>query len=274
MISNFFKTIVSSYARVHVAIGCTLIALFFFSAVLITPNIAPEFSGSAQLHVTFHSEQSTETITDALSTLSYEVSTTSDSATEYTFMARALSDEEYLGLLDHITDHVGVYTITEYQSFSPSISRELVRKAFIALLAAALIIVLYISFVFRKVSHPIASWKYGVVAIIALLHDIIAPLGIFALLAPFTNAAIDTLFVTALLATLGYSINDTIVIFDRIRDRLRSNLEKKRKEEFAAVIDYGVRNSVRRSIYTSLSTVIPLALLFACLLYTSSSPRD
>ena len=114
---------------------------------------------------------------------------------------------------------------------------------------------------FKGVSRPIASWKYGVVSIAALLHDVAAPLGIFALLAPFTSASVDALFVTALLATLGYSINDTIVIFDRIRDRLKTNMGKKHKENFGTVVDYGVRSSVRRSLYTSVSTVIPLALL-------------
>ena len=104
-----------------------------------------------------------------------------------------------------------------YESFSPSISQELVRKALIALVAAMVLIILYISFVFKRVSRPVASWKYGLVAIVALVHDAIIPIGLFALLALFTSAAVDALFVTALLATLGYSINDTIVVFDRVQ---------------------------------------------------------
>ncbi len=254
---------ISRHAEKHAVIGVALIVVFLLSVFVITPNIAPEFSGTAHLQVDFQSEQSTQSMHTAFAEFPYDITPQQISETEWSFTSRALSDEEYQGLLTHITDTVGAHTITEYQSFSPSISQELVRKALLALIIATIIIIAYISFVFKGVSRPIASWKYGVVSIAALLHDVAAPLGIFALLAPFTSASVDALFVTALLATLGYSINDTIVIFDRIRDRLKTNMVKKHKENFGTVVDYGVRSSVRRSLYTSVSTVIPLALLIA-----------
>ncbi len=261
MIQNFLHNSISKYAHIHMGAGIALVVVFLLSVIAISPNVAPEFSGSAHLQVVFQSEQHSDEVAAALSPLPYAVAAEPLSETAYRFTSRALGDKEYISLLSHITDTIGVHTITEYQSFSPSISRELIRKAVIALIIASIVIVLYISFVFRGVSYPLASWKYGTVAILALFHDVIAPLGVFALLAPFTDAAVDTLFVTALLATLGYSINDTIVVFDRIRDRLTDNAAKKRKEDFAAVIDRGVRTSFRRSVYTSLSTVIPLIFL-------------
>ena len=197
-----------------------------------------------------------------LADIGFETAVKQVSEKEYTISTRSLSNEEYTILKHTITNAVGEYEIKEYQSFSSSISTELLYKAIIALIVAIIVIILYISFVFRKSSRPIASWKYGMAATLALIHDTIIPLGLFAILAPFTTATVDTLFVTALLATLGYSINDTIVVFDRMRDRLQVNREKNRKEDFNETIDYGVKNSLRRSVYTSVSTVTPLVLLF------------
>ncbi len=250
----------SKHAKIHASIGIGLIIVSIICTIVIKPNIAPEFSGSAKLQVVFTEAQ--QDVTTRFNDIGYEVMTHQTSATEYTFTTRSLSAQEYNSLQTHITENIGVFEVKEYQSFSPSISRELLYKAVMALLAAIIIIIIYISLVFKKSSHPVASWKYGITATLALLHDTIIPLGLFAIIAPFTTATIDTLFVTALLATLGYSINDTIVIFDRMRDRLRINREKNKKEPFADTVDYGVRSSLRRSIYTSVSTVTPLILLF------------
>ena len=251
---------VSKYAKIHTYIGIGLIIASVICTIVIRPNIAPEFSGSAKLQVAFAEEQ--QDIATRFSDSGYEVTTQQTSTTEYTFTTRSLRAEEYSSLQAYITENIGEFEVKEYQSFSPSISRELLYKAVMALLAAVAIIIIYISLVFRKASYPVASWKYGITATFALLHDTIIPLGLFAIIAPFTTATIDTLFVTALLATLGYSINDTIVIFDRMRDRLRINREKNRKEEFTDTVEYGVRSSLRRSLYTSASTITPLILLF------------
>ena len=246
----------------HVIIGVLLIVVSVVSALVIKPNVAPEFGGSAELKISFSEVHTYQDVSAALEGSEYEVAVERDSEREYILTMRSLSADEYTVLRDTIAREVGEYEVREYQSFSPSISAELLYKAVIALVIAVIIIVLYISWVFRKSSRPVASWKYGIAATAALVHDTIIPLGLFSIIAPFTDAAVDTLFVTALLATLGYSINDTIVVFDRMRDRLQTNKNKNIKEEFAETVNYGVRYSLRRSIYTSVSTVTPLVLLF------------
>ena len=251
---------VSKHAKIHTVIGIGLIILSVVCTIVIRPNIAPEFSGSAELTVVFTEAQ--QGVANRLGDTGFEAETHRVSDTEYSFTTRSLDAEEYSAFKAGITEQIGEFEVKEYQSFSPSISRELLYKAVIALLVAVGIIIIYISLVFRKASRPVASWKYGVAATFALVHDSIIPLGLFAIIAPFTTAVIDTLFVTALLATLGYSINDTIVVFDRMRDRLKNNREKGKKESFAETVDYGVRTSLRRSLYTSVSTVTPLVLLF------------
>lgn len=253
---------VSNRKKFHALFGFLLIGISFLSFLFISPNIAPEFSGSAHLRVTFQEVPDVAVLSETLGDFAYAVSFDALSDRAYAFSTQALDAVAYREFSALLSDRVGAYAVSEYQSFSPSISQELVRKAVIALVIAMLCIIVYISFVFKGVSRPVASWKYGIVSTVALLHDALIPLGVFSLIAPFTDAAIDTLFVTALLATLGYSINDTIVVFDRIRDRLSVNRDRRHRESFDAVADYGVRRSLRRSLYTSLSTVIPLLLLF------------
>ena len=259
LLTQFFS--ISRSASSHVVIGLGLSFVFLLSIFFLPLNLAPEFTGQAQLTLSFTETPTKQQVTEALTSLNYSVRVEQDADSAFRFSSRSLDETAYSALLGHIEETVGGYTIIDFQSFSPSISQELVRKALLALIAGLFLVVLYISYAFRGVSHPIASWKYGAVSIVALLHDVILPFGIFALISPFTSAVIDTLFVTALLATLGYSINDTIVIFDRIRDRLQSNKERKRKESFEQVVDHGVQKSVRRSLFTSISTIIPLVLL-------------
>ena len=151
------------------------------------------------------------------------------------------------------------------KSIGPSVSSELTKKALFAILFITIITILFIAYVFRKVSQPVSSFKFGLVAIMALLHDIIIPIGIFAFLgAFFVGYQIDVLFVTALLAILGYSVNDTIVVFDRIRENL--NAEKNpgniKGQRFEELVGKSLNQTITRSINTSVTTFIVLFLLY------------
>jgi preprotein translocase subunit SecF len=135
-------------------------------------------------------------------------------------------------------------------------------KAVLAIILVILAIVLFIAFVFRHVAEPVQSWKYGVVAIVTLLHDVIVPLGVFSVLGHFGLAEIDTLFVTALLVILGFSIHDTIVVFDRVRENLRINKQGHHKLSFDEVVGKSLKQTYARSINTSLTTLLTLAALY------------
>lgn len=153
-------------------------------------------------------------------------------------------------------------SVERFTNIGPVIGEELRSKAFVALGLVVVAIILFIAFVFRHVSEPVPSWKYGGIAIIALLHDILIPVGVFAAIAQFTAAEIDTLFVMALLAILGYSVNDTIVVFDRVRENLRQNKEAERTEEFSLTVGKSLDQTFTRSINTSLTTAVVLSMLF------------
>ena len=145
-----------------------------------------------------------------------------------------------------------------FESIGPTISQEFRQKSYLAIIIALLAIIAYIGYSFRKVSKPVASWKYGICAVIALIHDVIIPTGIFAVLGRYAGWEVDLLFVTALLTVLGFSVHDTIVVYDRIRE----NLLKSGGRNFAEIANISVNQTLARSINTSLTTVIVLVALF------------
>jgi len=174
---------------------------------------------------------------------------------------RDVSEQEHQALLSILARGEDVQeTLVEqrFDSIGPVVGKELQRKAWIALSLVVFLIILYITWAFRKVSRPIASWKYGICAIIALIHDITIPSGVFAFLGEFKGVEIDTLFVTALLTILGFSVHDTIVVFDRVRE----NLKKHPREDFEGVVDISVKEVMVRSISTSLAILFVLIALF------------
>ncbi|KND50250.1 MAG: preprotein translocase subunit SecF [Parcubacteria bacterium C7867-003] len=147
----------------------------------------------------------------------------------------------------------------KFSSIGPVVGEQLKKKAVVAIAIVLICILLFITFAFRKVSKPVASWKYALVTIIALLHDVIIPTGFFVVWNHFTGGEIDLLFVTALLAILGYSVHDTIVVFDRVRESLRDGVTKK---PFVETVGEAVSQTMARSINTSVTTFLSLTALY------------
>ena len=151
-----------------------------------------------------------------------------------------------------------VLTEKRFESIGPVIGEELRKKTVEAVVFAMLAIVLYITYVFRKVSHPVASWKYGVCTIVALAHDVVIPVGVFSALGHFHDVEVGAWIVTALLTVLGFSVHDTIVVFDRIRE----NLAHARRENFEEVVNRSMNETLGRSINTSLTVLLVLAATY------------
>lgn len=146
-----------------------------------------------------------------------------------------------------------------FETIGPSIGQELAEKALVALVVAIIFIILYIAYAFRKVSQPVASWKFGVTAIIALVHDVFIITGVFAVLGQLADVEVGAMFVTALLTILGFSVHDTIVVFDRTRENLFLN---KGREEFDVVVNTSVNQTLWRSVNTSVSTLLVLGAVY------------
>lgn len=180
---------------------------------------------------------------------------------ELVLRQRSLTQSEK-DALDDVLASFGAVEEVQYNSVGPSIGEELMRKAWWAIGLVSLCTILFIAFAFRGVSKPVSSWKYGIVAIVTLLHDILIPTGYFAYLGHTRDAEVGVLFIVALLTILGISINDTIVVFDRIRENLRLNEEKKQHQTFDFVVWKSIKQTFARSVNTSFTVIIMLVALF------------
>ena len=147
----------------------------------------------------------------------------------------------------------------QFDTIGPTIGKELARKSVYAILLVILLIVLYIAWAFRHVSEPVSSWKYGIATVIALVHDVLIPVGAFSVLGHFFGIEADTLFVTALLTILGFSVHDTIVVFDRIRENLKNAQGRK---PFEDVVGESIGQTITRSINTSMTVLLVLLAIF------------
>lgn len=145
-----------------------------------------------------------------------------------------------------------------FNTIGPSIGKELRSKALTAIIIVSLAIILFIAFAFRTVSKPISSWVYGIIAIAVLIHDVVIPAGFFAL----TGMPVDALFVVGILTILGVSINDTIVVFDRIRENLHTNATKNIQESFEYVVGKSINQTFVRSLMTSVTVLVALGALY------------
>ena len=179
----------------------------------------------------------------------------------YIIRTRSLSNDEKNNL-EAVLGGLSQIHEDQYNSVGPVIGAELLTKGWIALGLVTFCIILFIAFAFRRVSKPVASWKYGIVAIVTLAHDVLIPTGLFAFLGYLNGAEVDSLFIVGLLTILGISINDTIVVFDRIRENLRLNEEHRKREEYEQVVGRSIMQTLARSINTSLTVIIVLAALF------------
>ena len=158
-----------------------------------------------------------------------------------------------------ITSSASSMQVVGFNTIGPTLGEEAAEKSITAVIFVLIAIILFITWAFRKVSRPVASWKYGVVAVIALFHDVIIPTGVFAVLGHVAGYEVDTLFVTAILVVLGFSVHDTIVVFDRIRENLRNSNESR---PFADIVGASINQTFVRSINTSLTTIFALIVLY------------
>ncbi len=185
------------------------------------------------------------------------------STNDYVLQAQNISAQERNDLTPTFSiNNAYPVTIDQLNDIGPTIGLELRNKSIVAIALVLVCILLFIAFAFRKVSKPVSSWMYGGMAIVGLIHNVIITTGFYALLGHITGAQVDTLFVTAVLTVLGFSIHDTIVVFDRVRENLRVNQDTNRKEDFALVAGRSLNQTIVRSINTSLTVVFTLFVLF------------
>lgn len=179
-------------------------------------------------------------------------------AKDMMFRLRDLDEPTHQKISETLKKEFGQIEEKQFDSVGPVIGRELQRRSIYAVIAVIVAIVLYITWAFRKVSKPVSSWLFGVATIVALLHDVVIPIGAFSYLGHFAGKEVGLLFVTALLTILGFSVHDTIVVFDRVRE----NLRKWGRGTFEELVNQSVNETIRRSINTSLTVILTLFAIY------------
>ncbi|MCA9365318.1 protein translocase subunit SecF [Candidatus Kaiserbacteria bacterium] len=245
-----------------------------------------DFTGGSLTEVSYEDKPTQSVIEEAvnssvsdLGAFSVRQSANNDGGIGYIIRTRDLSEPERESLHAAVTE-INEGTIDRFTSIGPVIGEELKNKAVWAIGGVALIIILYVAFAFAGVGKPVGSWVYGGITIFALIHDVLVPAALMSLLGLLLGVEVDVLFVMALLAVLGYSVNDTIVVFDRVRENLiryRQEKKKKTKDEFgqpkeeidyvfnkpfSEIVSESVSQTIARSINTSFTTLLALIALY------------
>lgn len=169
-----------------------------------------------------------------------------------------IDEEQHQTLVEKLTT-VGEHQELRFETVGPTVSRDLTNKAILAVIVASIVIILFIAFAFRSVPKPASSWLFGLAAIAALLHDLIFVIGAFAILGHFFHYEVDSLFITALLTIMGFSVHDTIVVFDRIRENLKRVGDS---GHFEAIANFSLGQTLARSLSTSMTVILVLLALF------------
>ncbi len=241
----------------------SIVAMFAFGFFQ-GKNFGIDFTGGSLLEVSFANRPAIEAVRAELDAQNLGAYTLTPSGSDdYILKTRDLTPAEKTQIETALsTDPSNPATEVSFNSIGPAVGNQLKNKAFTAIAVVIICIVLFITFAFRKVSYPVASWKYGFATIVALAHDVIIPTGVFLVWSHFRGGQVDLLFVTALLAILGYSVHDTIVVFDRVRENLRLDNASKSKTTFAETVGASVTQTFGRSINTSFTIFLALVALY------------
>lgn len=250
---------------------------FIFSGILILPGIISlflyglrlgvDFTGGALLEYKFEKSIDKNILREKIVGKDVEVSSIVYTGTSsYIIRTKPIDDKKISQIKETLQQNFGKVEDVRIENVGPVIGGETTKNAFIALILASVMIVAYLSLAFRKVPKPASSFRFGIAAVAALLHDVLLLVGVFSILGHFWGVEVDILFVTAALTVIGFSVHDTIVVFDRIRENLPKHLSK----NFAQVANISVTQTLARSLNTSLTVVF---VLLALLLFGGDTIR-
>ena len=237
----------------------SLVSLFIWG---LKPGI--DFTGGSLLEISFsQTRPNNENLEATFADLGHKniiIQKTGDSGVivRTAFLPEKEHQDVLKGLRTQFEKDGNVLREDQFQTIGAAVSKNLRQRSIFAVFLVVVSIIAFVAYAFRTVSFPVASWKYGVAAIVAAAHDVLIVVGVFAFLGHYNNIEVDIGFVVALLTVLGYSVNDTIVVFDRIRE----NLLRRRNLEFSELVNVGLNETLARSLNTTLTTVIPLLALY------------
>ncbi|MBU0614320.1 protein translocase subunit SecF [Patescibacteria group bacterium] len=246
--------------KIWLSVSSILVVASIVSVAIFGLNFGIDFTGGSLLEVEIIQPTDTSEIKSILSDKGFDVIVQTSEDTSYLIRLGEITTEQHDAINLALQERYEGAEELRFESVGPVIGSELKQKSITAMVILSLLIIAYVAWAFRKVTKPIASWKYGILTIVAALHDVMLPIGVFAILGHFWGYQIDTAFIAALLTIIGYSINDTIVVFDRTRENLVSNRHS--EASFGDIVNKSVMQSFGRSINTSLTTLLVLVAIF------------
>jgi preprotein translocase subunit SecF len=250
---------VVKYRKFFYALSVILMVITIVAVSAWGFNLGIDFKGGSIVEIDYPNGRPEQVkVVEVLAPLELDASVRATGENGYIIRMKDLNQDEKTSLLNALSSF-GSTTQKQFDSIGPVLGSEALRKAIFSLILVILAIVIFISYAFRKVSEPVASWKYGMVAIIALIHDVFIPTGVFVFLGHFAGYEIDTLFITAILVVLGFSVHDTIVVFDRVRENL---VHASANKPFEQVVGESISQTFTRSINTSMTTLLALVALY------------
>jgi len=217
-----------------------------------------DFTGGALLEIKLSKSANQESIKNILAEQKIEAIVSSTGGNQFLIKSKELDDKQKQNFIQGLSKKYGKVEELSFRSVGPTISKDLTRKSFLAVIVASLIIIIYVAYAFRKVSKQISAWRFGICAVIALIHDALIVMGVFAILGKFLKVEVDSLFVTAVLTVISFSVHDTIVIYDRIRE----NLKKLNEDDLDKVANISIIEMLPRDIATSFVIILVLLSLF------------
>lgn len=252
----------------YFALSLLVVVPGFIALILWGLNLSIDFTGGSRITLSFEKSLNKETINTIRKTLvSQKIGiATIEKSNNLVFVRTSPMDQNQNNKFINVLSKNFSFKESEFETVGPTIGNETTVNAIKAVLVASILIVLYITWSFRKVPKPASSFRFGICAIIALIHDVLVVVGIFAILGHFFKVEVDSLFVTAILTIIGFSVHDTIVVFDRIRE----NSRKLTGLSFSQAVNDSILQTIDRSLNTSLTVLLVLLTL---LLFTGENIR-
>ena len=246
------------YRKIYFSISLILFLGSLISLLVFGLKLGIDFTGGSLMEIEFLQERlSNQEVQEKLNDLELgQINFQPTGEKGLILRLKDINEETHQNILTRIGQ--GQINEKRFESIGPLIGEELKKKAFWAIILSLIFIVIYIAWAFRKVSQPVASWQYGLVAIVALFHDLFITIGFFSLFSHFRMIEIGLPFVAAFLTILGYSVNNSIVIFDRARE----NLLRTNWTDFKEVMNKSINQSLTRCLNTALTTLFVLLAIF------------
>ncbi len=253
----------------YYAISLLVIIPGIISLLLYGLRLSIDFTGGSRIGYQFNKSVDQKVLSEIRKVFTDEkvtIATLQPADKDVLIRTSAIDEKKNTIITEKLRKKLGNFKQESFETIGPTVGAETTRNAFTSVLISSTLILLYIAITFRKVPKPTSSWRFGITTILALLHDVLVLVGVFSLLGHFLHVEVDSLFITALLTVMGFSVHDTVVVFDRIRE----NLQKTGAGTFGNVVNESILQTLVRSLNTSFTAIL---VLIALLIFGGESIR-